>query len=98
MLSFTKHADDADVLLFSHIRSALLMVQDSWTSMRYFDKEGNVRGLQASQDWRTLMNEAAAAPSWAALSEQAGSLEKRLHSIQRGLDEAQLGTPAYCKV
>ena len=53
---------------------------------------------QASQDWRTLMHQVAAAPSWAALAEQPEGLVKRLRELHGNLQEAQGGTAVFCKV
>ena len=54
--------------------------------------------VQASQDWRTLMQQVAAAPSWVALAEQPEGLVKRLRELHVNLQEAQGGTAAFCKV
>ena len=54
--------------------------------------------MQASQDWRTLTQRIAAAPSWAALAEQPEGLLQGLRQSHGNLQEAQGGTAAFCHV
>jgi hypothetical protein len=73
-----------------------LMLNHAWAHKLYTAEAS--RHMQASQDWRTLMQQVAAAPSWAALAEQPEGLVKRLRELHASLQEAQGGTAAFCKV
>ena len=61
---------------------------------------GGGAGMQGVQDWRSIVKRITAAPSWAAVAEQAGpaGLQGRLVSLLALLHGAQAGLPPYLEV